>query len=241
MKRSGLWIIRLSSVLMSAGLLMADDASQVLKTVANTYQNLRSYYFEGSTVSETKMGASLSKQETKFVAAFQSPNLFRVEYVYPTAGNWIRVSDGTKTWRERSISKDFSEAAAVPEDIYMMDDSPIAAFEKIDKNVANATMAGSEPVTVGVQPYDCDVIQGDLTDPGGAAGPTTTPTKFWIDKTRHLVLRQVSTSSSRSNKGVTNENIRTTTITRADVSQPVPPAVFQLAPEPGKPGKPGKK
>lgn len=241
MRRSGWWMIRFSPVLMFAGVLMADDASQVLKTVAETYQNLRSYYFEGGTVSETKMGASVSKSETKFVVAFQSPNLFRVEYVYPTAGNWIRVSDGKNTWRERSITKDFNESPAVPEDIYMMDDSPIAAFEKIDKNVANATMAGSEPVTVGVQAFDCDVIQGDLTDPGGAAGPQTTPTKFWIDKTRHLVLRQVSTSSSRSKGGVTNENTRTMNITRADISQPVPPTVFTLTQEPGKPGKPGKK
>ena len=240
MRRSCIWLTRLLLPLAFAGFLMADDAPQILKTVANTYQNLRSYYFEGATVSDTKMGASASKNETKFAVAFQSPNLFRVEYVYPTAGNWIRTSNGTKTWRERSITKDFSETAAVPEDIYMMDDSPITAFEKIDANLAHATLAGSEPVTVGVQAYDCDVIQGDLTDPGGAAGPTTMSTKLWIDKTRHLVLREVSTSSSKSKGGVTNENTRTLTITRADVSQPVPASLFELTPDPVKGGKPKK-
>ena len=120
MKRSSLWVIRLSLALSFAGYLMADDASDVLKSVANTYQNLRGYYFEGSTLSETKMGNNDSKSETKFVVAFESPNRFRVEYIYPTAGNWIRVSNGTNTWKERSISKDFSKAAAVPEDAPMM-------------------------------------------------------------------------------------------------------------------------
>ena len=107
------WVVQiLALTAASAGLILADDAGQILKQTEDTYRGVKSYHFEGTTVSETRVGGSVSKSETQFVVAFEKPNKFRVEYVYPSAGNWVRVSDGTKTWKHRSITKEMTEAAA---------------------------------------------------------------------------------------------------------------------------------
>src|SRR5271156_4605635 len=89
----------LALILSSASCLLADDASQILKQTEETYRGVKSYRFEGATLSETKVGGSVSKSASSFVVAFEKPNKFQVEYVYPTAGNWVRVSDGKMTWK----------------------------------------------------------------------------------------------------------------------------------------------
>lgn len=210
----------------SSAFAFADDAAQILKNTEDTYRNLKSYAFEGTTTSETKVGASISKSETSFVVAFKEPNEFRLEYDYPSAGNWVRVSDGKTLWNHRSITKESKETPVTDDDVRMLDGSPIAVFSKIGDDITKATLVGSEQVSIGGQSFDCHVVQFERPNltASGAAQPL--PVKLWIDKTRHLVLRQVSGSEARGS--ASTENIRTIMFTRVEVNQSLPDDLFHL-------------
>jgi len=218
----------LALILSSASCLLADDASQILKQTEETYRGVKSYRFEGATLSETKVGGSVSKSASSFVVAFEKPNKFRVEYVYPTAGNWVRVSDGKMTWKQRTITKELTEAAATDDDLAILDGSPVSPFWNIGESGSNPTVAGTEAIEVGGKSHDCFVIQVQLPAPSDRPGMQPLPVKLWIDKSNHLILRQVSGTVSQG-KGAAGGNVRTMTFTYAEVNQAVPDELFHLA------------
>jgi hypothetical protein len=90
------------------------DAMQILSKVAQTYRGLKSYHFEGATVAETNSVGGKSTSETGFVIAYMAPYKSRVEFRYPSAGNWIRVSDGRILSCYRSIRKELVMRFRVP-------------------------------------------------------------------------------------------------------------------------------
>jgi outer membrane lipoprotein-sorting protein len=210
-----------------AGILLADDATQILKTTEDTYRNLKSYQFKGTTTSETKVGTTISKTETNFAVAFKQPNEFLLEYDYPTAGSWVRASDGTTVWNRRSITKESTESPATDDALRILDGSPIAPFTTVTEGVRNVTLVGSEPVAVGGQNFDCYVIEfARARSVGGVARSSTL--KLWIDKSRHLVLKQVSESAANGS-GTSTENTRTISFTQAEANLDVPDDLFHLS------------
>src|SRR5579872_5273744 len=133
------WSVLGLALVLSASYALADDAAQILKNTEETYRNLKSYAFEGTTTSETKMGSTISKSETSFVVAFKQPNEFRLEYDYPSAGKWERVSDGKTLWNHRTITKESNETPATDDSLRMLDGSPIAVFSDIGEGVTKAS------------------------------------------------------------------------------------------------------
>lgn len=210
----------------SAAFALADDAAQILKSTEDTYRSLKSYDFEGTTTLETKVGASVSKTETSFVVAFKEPNEFRLEYDYPSAGKWERVSDGKTLWNHRSITKESKESPVTDDDVRMLEGSPVAVFSQIGEDAVKATLVGSEQVPMGGQSFDCFVVQFERPNQTASGAAQPLPVKLWIDKTRHLVLRQVSVSEAH-NSGSSTENIRTVMFTRVEVNQ-VPDDLFHF-------------
>jgi outer membrane lipoprotein-sorting protein len=203
----------------------ADDAAQILKATEQAYQNLTSYEFKGVTTSETKVGASVSKTETDFAVAFKTPNEFLLEYDYPSAGNWVRASDGKTVWNKRSITKEFSATPATDDAVRMLDGSPIAAFANLTEGAQNPSVVGSETVSIGGQNFDCYVIRFQHASSGGAPMPM----KLWIDKTRHIVLKQVSGSDDGPASIKSTENERTMSFTQVVVNGSVPDDLFHVS------------
>ncbi|HUA82452.1 MAG TPA: hypothetical protein VMB85_01240 [Bryobacteraceae bacterium] len=218
----------LACVLFATRILAADDAAQILKDSEQTYRSLTSYEFKGITTSETKVGKSVSKSETSFAVAFKPPNEFRLEYDYPTAGNWIRASDGKTVWNQRSITKEFTSTPADDQTLLMLDGSPVAQFADVAEGVQNPTLVGSEAVTIGGQNYDCYVIQVQRADATASGGGTPVPVKLWIDKTRHLVLKQVTGSDAGAGSLKSSENQRTLSFTEVVVNGSIPDDLFHL-------------
>lgn len=210
-------------LLSSAATMLADDAAQILKGAEDTYNALNSYDFEGTTVSETRVGSTDTKSETTFVVAYE-PSKFRIEYDYPTAGNWIRVSDGKTLWKYRSLTKELNKTAASEYDVHEIMGSPIGSLYHISQGLANPSVVGSETVTAGGQSFDCYIIQAD--NPGAVVmnKAKALPVKFWIDKKSHLVVREQSGSVSGGAKGT--EDLQTVNFTRLDVNKPIPDTVF---------------
>ncbi len=216
-------------VLFATRIQAADDAAQILKDAEQTYRSLTSYEFKGVTTAETKVGSSVSKSETSFAVAFKPPNEFRLEYDYPSAGNWIRASDGKTVWNERSITKEFTSSPADDQSLMMLDGSPVAQFADVAEGVQNATMAGSEAVSVGGQNYDCYVIQVQRANTTASGSQAPLPVKLWIDKTRHLVLKQVTGSDAGAGSMKSAENQRTLSFTEVVVNGSIPDDLFHLS------------
>lgn len=205
----------------------ADDAAQILKTAEQTYQNLTSYDFKGVTASETKVGKNVSKTETNFEVAFKPPNEFLLEYDYPSAGSWVRASDGKMFYNKRSITKEFSATPATQDNVLILDGSPIAPFVDLTKNISNPSLAGSEALTIDGQNYDCYVISFTRPDVT-ATGPVTVPVKLWIDKSRHLILKQVS-GVEDAGSVKSSENQRTLSFSLVKVNSAVPDEIFHVS------------
>lgn len=199
----------------------ADDAGQIVTSVADTYRNLKSYRFEGETVRH--MGARESADELKFDIAFEGPDKFRISYKYPTAGDWIRVSDGKTLTRYRSISKQVNAAAASPGDVRLIDSTPIARYSHLDDVAAKAKLVGSEQLSVNGRPVDCYVIEVPGEKPP-FEGIKSLPTKLWIAKDSHIVYREESGTESSSGR-----ETRTTTYTYIQTSGDIPDTLFAFS------------
>jgi outer membrane lipoprotein-sorting protein len=208
----------------------AQDAQAILTKVAENYQSMKNFHFEGASVSETKAKGVDTKSETEFIVAYTEPDKFRLELRYPTAGNWVRLSDGKNLYDFRSTSKDRKKEEYDPSDIRILKGSPVSAYEFIDR-VNSAKIIGSESVSVEGKDIDCHVIEVERAGQTVLPGMKALPTRYWVDKARLIVLRQVGGSQSEDPASLNaTENTRTITITVAKVNEPVPETLFALNP-----------
>src|SRR5579863_4763211 len=200
------------SFLLATGTAFCEDAMQILGKVGQTYRGLTSYHFEGATVSETNSVGARSTSETEFVVAYTAPNKFRVEFRYPNAGNWIRVSDGRTLSRYRSITKELKQEAAGTDDLNILNGTLVVGFEDIDQGVKKATLLDPEAVDIGGEKVDCNVVEVEREQHQLLPGTEPQPEKLWIDKARFIILRRVTgTKSAVQSAAHQTENLRTTT------------------------------
>lgn len=210
------------------------DTQTTLQRVSDTYANLKSYHFAGAILAETKAGNSVSRSGTEFDVAMSAPAKLRVEYRYEHAGNWVRVSDGKTTSRYRSLTKEFKRDAAAPEDLDILRGTPVSSFEHIAEGVKKATLLPEETVAVGGQAVPCLVLEVEYPPGALLAGMVPIPTRYWIDKSRNIILKQVTgTRSQTDDASRRTENLRTTTFTVASINEDVPDTLFAFNP-PGK-------
>ena len=227
-------LVALTSLLfVQAGMLHGQDPKEILDQAAAKYIELKTYDFEGSRVSETKTGKTVASSEINFVYVLSRPNKVRVELRYPNAGSWVRVTDGTTTVKYLSETKEYTRAAATEYDFDMFfQGTPMANYQLINTKIQNATLVGSEPVTVGSDTFDCyvlDVLYGQQTL---LPGTEPLPTRLWIDKKRSIVLKEVSgTRAKGQGRSQPTDNIRTTTFTVAKVDEPIPEELFTFTPK----------
>lgn len=213
--------------------LAADGTAQtILQKVADTYASLKSYHFEGTTVAETKAGTTDSKSETAFSIAMSPPNKLRVEFRYPNAGEWVRVSDGKTTMRYRSITKELKKDAASPDDQDILRGTPISSFDRIAEGVKKATLLPEESLDVNGKSVPCYVIEVEYNTASALPGMEPMPTRYWIDKARNIILKQVTGSrSTKQDATHATENTRTTTFTTASINETVPDTMFAFNPK----------
>jgi outer membrane lipoprotein-sorting protein len=224
-------VLRCASVLLLlSGLAIAQDAMAILKSVGETYSALKSYEFQGSSSAETQSGKVSSTSTETFTVVFSAPDLFFVEFRYPGQGSWTRASNGKTLTEIRTVTKEFVQQPATAYDIRILDNSPIGPFYAMETGIKNATVEGSEMVSVDGQGVDCWVIQTDREVGMLPEGLKHLPTKLWIDKARLVVLRQVSGTASIASGNKATKNVRTMQITRAQLSQAIAPDVFEPRP-----------
>lgn len=204
----------------------ADDAKQLVIKVADTYRNLKSYRFEGTTTRASANGSNRTN-ELKFDIAMENPDKFRIAYEYPTAGNWVRVSDGKTLTRYRSITKQVNAAAASPSDVRLIESTPIARYSHLDEIADQAKIVGSEKLSIGGRTVDCDIVEIPGPKPQ-FDGIRALPTKLWIDKSTNLVYREVSGTESGSGNSL-NQEIRTTDYSNIQTGVDIPDTLFAFS------------
>jgi hypothetical protein len=218
--RSLLWI----GLLLHVPCISAQDAKSILARVAMTYSGLRNYHIEGRTRSETAIAGQISKSEMRFVVAYEAPNRFRIEFRYPNAGNWLRVSDGVTYVESRSIKGEYTRKPATSATLRVLRSSPLAVFEGLINTAHYPLLMRSDFVFPEAGPVDCYLIGFESRRPL-RKGEWPGASMVWVDKKNYLVLREDIRTSFVAH-GVLSENRSVTEIDFARVNDEIPQSLF---------------
>ena len=208
--------------------LLAEDATAILTHASEVFQSLKSYRFEGETVSETTIKGKSSRSATKFAVAFESPNRLRLEYVYPTAGNWVRISDGETMFESRSITKESRRTPANEWTLRILNSSPVANFEKLATTAQTPIVIRSEAIELNGKPTDCHVIQFESHRRTLSETEHPGPSLVWVAKDTGLILREEIRTTATS-RGELTETKRTTSVQKLLINQNQTPETFAIA------------
>jgi outer membrane lipoprotein-sorting protein len=199
-----------------------DDPKAILQKTSDTYGNAKSFHLTASIVSETKAGGSkMASSQTEQDMVLVRPDKVRVEFRYPSAGSWLRVSDGKMHTEYRALTKEVNQKPATPDDIGMLRNTILLHLEELTEGLKSAKLVGSEPFTLDGKSIDCHVIEAIYEPANLPPGAEALPTKYWIDKSRFIVLREVSGSTAKK-----SENLRTTTFSTARINELVADHLF---------------
>ena len=215
------------------------DARAILDRVANTYRTLTSFHFAGKVAVDMSRPGAHQAFDFPIVAAAVKPNRSRTEMQNPNMG-MIIVTDGrTLTTYSQQVNQyslrpapphraatDSAAAMAGP-------GSPLARYFGITRALKSARWVGSRTLELGGRRAECDLVVVDYdhpTNPGAVYSPTT----FWIEKARALVLRE-STQVRVNNPahGGAMDLAQTTTFTTARINEKVPDSLFTFRPPAG--------
>ncbi len=208
--------------------LWAQDAKVILEKVTAAYESLNNYYFEGRAVSEATIKGHTTKNELTFTVAFQAPDSFRLEFRYPTAGNWLRVSDGKFVRESRSMTKESKKTPVDQNTPYILNGSPLYNFERLSKTSNNPKITRSEVVAVGGKQIECSVIEFESHRRELREGETPGPSQVWVAKDTSLVMRQEIRTISTV-RGEHSEAKRTTTIEKFELNAVVSKDLFSTS------------
>ncbi len=226
----------------------APDAKAILKQVAETYKNLKSYHFEGRLTTE-QVNESMGlrderKAEELFVNAAIKPGRYRIESKNANF-SVTHVSDGKTKWvYAPSINEYAKKAAEAGADNLVLGRDPLASFaagavnmltsvSNIADRVREAKITGEEKLEIGGQKVDCLVIEAYYSAVSTASQSNTHIRKLWIDKARNIILRQIQHNKSKTPWGTTMESKMTHIFTVARMGEQVPETLFAFTPPEG--------
>ncbi|MGH9753415.1 MAG: redoxin domain-containing protein [Blastocatellia bacterium] len=223
----------------------ASDAKAILRQVAETYKNLRSYHFEGRHTTEQVIESRGLKNETKreelFVIAAIKPGRSRIESK-SAHFSVTSVSDGKTKWVYTPGANEYiksEEGAAKPgagrlpaktEAHLARATDALVRFSYVDHRLREAKTVGEEKLRIGRRQIDCLVIEAHYATAPAASQSGDWTRKLWIDRARNIVLREIQHTKGKTQwGGATNSKI-THIFTVADVGEQVPGTLFTFVP-----------
>ncbi|MEQ1948933.1 MAG: hypothetical protein ABL995_17210 [Bryobacteraceae bacterium] len=205
----------------------AGDARQLFQEVTRRYQGLKSYYFEGKTVAQSIFNGKTTETETGFTVALEAPAKFRLEFRYPTAGNWLRVSDGTSFLESRSITKESKVTPVKGREINALRASPLHNFERLSQTAVNPMIMRVEFIEVDGKKLECDFVQFEAGRRQLRKDEWPGPSMVWVSRSDRLVMREEIRTSAKTGENLT-ETRRTTFIEHFSVDQPLAAELFHV-------------
>lgn len=215
-------------LLLPAAAVAADgdpNAEAILLKMSQTYYGAESYRFTGSTQAQMKSKSNTSVSETGFDIVYQKPASYRVEIIYKDHGVWTRVSDGKTTSSYRALTKQRDSRAVMPNDIATLEGTLVGGMAYVAGEATDPKLAGSEQLTVAGKVYDCHIVELPRGEKVLPEGTEPLPTRFWIAKDSHLVVKHVTGSKSKDGS---TQNVRTSTFTLVSFNEPVAADLFTI-------------
>jgi outer membrane lipoprotein-sorting protein len=193
--------------------------------MSQTYYGAESYRFVGSTQTQTRNKKNTSVAETGFDVAFSKPASYRVEFTYKDAGTWLRVSDGKTTSSFRTINKQRDSRPVAPNDLATVESTIVGGLAYVAGEAKGPRLAGTETVEAAGKSYDCHIVELPNPERVLPDGMQAVPTRLWIAKDSHLVVKHVAGSKSKDGN---TENQRITTFSKISFNEPLAADLFTL-------------
>ena len=214
------------------------DAYDLLNLAKQTYQEMRSYYFEGDIIAEIglpgKAGGTI-KHETAFVTAVVNPDKVRGEMVNPRR-HIITLSDGNTT-RQVTMNPQGEYVAQTTEALFERSDF---AYEKITERMKDAQLLRMESIEMDGREVMCNVVRVVYERRPETKGFDPSYRTYWIDRARNVVLKEESDARVISNgifdfpfAGRIKDFRQTTTIRVVRLNKPIQDDLFVFTPPAG--------
>ena len=228
----------------------APDAIAILKQVAETYKNLRSYHFEGRyTLEQVTESIGLKdefKREELFVNAAIKPDRSRIESKN-THISVTSISDGKTKWLYAPGPNEYTKTEEGPVKLVtggpVKDSAPmahlanatnlLAGYSRVSDRLGVAKIVGEETLEIGGRRSDCFVIEAYYFAASTGSQTKTLTRKLWIDKRRNIVLRETQQTEAKMPWGRTINSKMTYNFTVATVGEPIPETLFAFVPPEG--------
>jgi TonB family protein len=234
-------------LLILAGAALAQSqpkASEIVKQVSSTYQNLRSFHFEAQYTNEEQRDGVITRSESTRIFASDGQGRRRIEYKNLSI-EFLSLFDGGAIWTYFPTSRQYSRK--VPENPKSLDDGPIVDFKIITAVVSDLHTRYAEPerdaelrpplkaihgrpmetIKVGDQKIPAYVVEIEYSFVP-AAGRELRRT-LWIDQLRFIVLRDLAIRKE-TRSGKTTELRTLVNLTVAKVNEALPSDLFIFKP-----------
>lgn len=223
----------------------APDAKALLRRVAETYKNLRSYHFEGRHTTEQVIESMGLKDETKreelFVIAAIKPDRSRIESksiqfsvtsVFDGKTKWVYTPGANEYTKSKEDAANLvtGRLPAETEAHLARATDALIRFSYVDHGLREAKTVGEEKLQIGRRQVDCLVIEAHYTTAPAASQSSDWMRKLWIDRTRNIVLREIQHTKGKTQWGGATSSTITHTFTVANVGEQVPGTLFTFAP-----------
>ena len=211
------------------------DAHALLETVVGTYRNLDRYQFEGTvTVAMSANGQNQSFDVPILVAAIK-PARVHSEMHNPMMGMQY-ISDGTQTvlYSEQLNQYVRKPATAGGDSSARIGGiSPLNRYFTLLQNVTGSKVLRDETLDVRGTKVPTTVLEVTFTKAVAQQGDVS-PTTLWIDKARHVVLRESTTIVTHTPDGKTGMTMAQTTLFHTTrMNEPVADSFFVFHPPDG--------
>lgn len=233
-----------------------DEARGTLKKVAETYRDLKAYYFEANIVVQVKRGQTEVKIDSPIVLAAVKPDKMRMEITKsPMMLDWVLVSNGSTTWEfiptrneytKKSVGLKTKSAKRI-DGIERTGDSDeylrmmavalgvlLPRYDNVLDGLKEARNLREESLDLNGVNIDCYVIEAQYDTPEAFPGARSSAKSFWIDKKRYVVVREEYTTKIESGAiGAPHEQVHTNIFSVIKLDELLPETLFIFSPPDG--------
>jgi outer membrane lipoprotein-sorting protein/peroxiredoxin len=219
------------------------EAMELLKKVAESYRNIKSYQLEGVEVWESRSTGMYYRTESAFVWAFEKPGKFRLETKSPAGNRSTAVSNGESIWNYSPSLEQYTKKSVQPSPKAGDTDTGARRVQnplekiggtKITDLARGARNMPEEVISIDGKPINCYVVEVIYRAPRNSDMNASIIVTYWIDKTRLIVIRKASKQKFISlPPDERTETIGLITFSLVKVDESLPASLFAFTPPEG--------
>ena len=216
----------------------APDARAILEQVSRTYRGLTSFHFQGTVGVKMNRKGAIQSFDFPVIAAGVKPGRWRTEMQNPVMGMSL-VADGRTVVTYSQQLNQYTRKPAPPRNAEADSiagvagpGSPLARYFSITRSLVSARWLRAQSLPLGSRRALCDVVEAQYEHPQGT-GAVYSPTTFWIERGRGVVLRDSTHVRVDDPQHGSSELAQTTSFAIARVNEKLPDTLFVFHPPAG--------